>query len=100
MELGRVTGQVVSTIKQDGLHSFKLLLVAPLDPATGADAAGVLPYVAVDLTGAGHGEVVVVARGSAARVPPDTEKAPTDAAVVAIVDSVVLGREQTYSKNA
>lgn len=100
MELGRVTGQVVSTIKDDGLHGYKLLLVAPLDPATGDDAAGVVPYVAVDLTGAGQGEVVVVARGSAARITPGTEKVPTDAAVVAIVDGVVVNGRQTFDKSA
>ena len=100
MELARVTGQVVSTIKQDGLHGFKLLLVAPLDPATGADAAGELPYVAVDLTGAGTGEVVIVARGSAARVSADGDKVPTDAAVVAIVDSVIVEGKQTFDKSA
>lgn len=99
MELGRVAGQVVSTIKQDGLHGLKLLLVAPLDPATGADAAGVLPYLAVDLAGAGQNEVVVVARGSSARIPPAAEKVPTDATVVAIVDSVVVDGKLTYDKS-
>lgn len=99
MELGRVTGQVVATIKQDGLHGLKLLLVVPLDPATGEDAAGVLPYVAVDLAGAGQNEVVVVARGSGARVSPSADKIPTDAAVVAIVDSVIVDGKQTFDKS-
>ena len=99
MELGRVTGQVVATIKQDGLHGLKLLLVVPLDPATGEDAVGVLPYVAVDLAGAGPNEVVVVTRGSGARVSPSADVIPTDAAVVAIVDSVIVDGKQTFDKS-
>jgi microcompartment protein CcmK/EutM len=100
VELGRVTGQVVSTMKQDGLHGLKLLLVEALDPATGKTARNALPYVAVDLTGAGTGEVVVVTRGSAARVPAGNGTVPTDAAVVAIVDSVIVDGKQTFDKSA
>jgi ethanolamine utilization protein EutN len=100
VELARVTGQVVSTIKQDGLHGLKLLLVAPLDPSTGADAGGAVPYVAVDLAGAGTGEVVVVTRGSAARVHTGGDTVPTDAAVIAIVDSVIVDGKQTFDKSA
>lgn len=99
MELGRITGQVVSTVKQQGLHSYKLLLVEPVDPSSG-EATGTTPYVAVDLTGAGVGEMVVVSRGSAARITPGTEEVPTDAAVVAIVDSVVVAGAMTFSKSA
>ena len=99
MELGRVAGQVVSTVKQQGLHAYKLLLVEPVDPASG-EATGTTPYVAVDLAGAGTGEMVVVSRGSAARISPGTEEVPTDAAVVAIVDSVVVAGAMTFSKSA
>ena len=100
MELGRVTGQVVSTIKQPGLHGLKLLIIATVDPATGSDDTGAAPFVAVDLAGAGQGEVVGVARGSAARIAAGSEHVPTDAAVVAIVDSVVLDGKQTFDKSA
>lgn len=99
MELGRVSGQVVSTIKQPGLHSYKLLLVDAVNPTTG-EVTGRTPYVAVDLTGAGVGEMVVVTRGSAARVSAGTGEVPTDAAVVAIVDSVVVEGAMTFSKSA
>ncbi len=76
------------------------MLVEALDPATGDPAAGALPYVAVDTTGAGYGEVVVVTRGSAARIAAGTEAVPTDAAVVAIVDSVIVAGKQTFDKSA
>ncbi|MGQ0846499.1 MAG: EutN/CcmL family microcompartment protein [Sporichthyaceae bacterium] len=99
MELGRVTGQVVSTIKQPGFSGLKLLLVEIVDPASG-NTAPQTPYVAVDLVGAGVGEVVLVARGSAARVSAGTQEVPTDAAVVAIVDSVIVEGSMTFSKSA
>jgi microcompartment protein CcmK/EutM len=89
----------VSTVKQQGLHAYTLLLVAPVDPASG-EPNGTTPYVAVDLTGAGIGEMVVVSRGSAARISPGTEGVPTDAAIVAIVDSVVVAGAMTFSNSA
>ena len=42
--------------------------------------------VAVDDIGAGIGEYVLVATGSAARVGCDMETAPVDAAIVGIID--------------
>ncbi|MBW0090279.1 EutN/CcmL family microcompartment protein [Pseudonocardia sp. KRD-184] len=94
MQLATVLGQVVSTVKQPGLDRFTLLLLADVtgaDPerTTGAD------YVAVDLVGAGVGEVVLVASGGAARVAAGAD-APTDRAVVAIADTVVRAGTVTY----
>ena len=43
--------------------------------------------VAVDDIGAGIGEMVLVATGSAARIGCDQDKAPIDAAIVGIIDS-------------
>lgn len=99
MELARVTGAVVATVKDGGLHGLKLLLVEAVDPATG-NVTAQTPYVAVDLTGAGPGEVVVVARGSAARIGAGSESVPTDATVVAIVDSVIVEGARTFDKSA
>jgi len=97
MELGRVVGNVVSTIKSSGLNSFKLLVVSPFGEGQDPKAAKTC-YVAIDLSGAGEGEVVLVTRGSAARIVPGTEAAPTDAAIVAVVDTVRLGDRTLYSK--
>lgn len=98
MEIGRVVGTVVSTIKSSGLNSFKLLVVttvAVTQEMTSPDGAET--YVAVDLVGAGEGEIVLVTRGSAARIP-DTTNVPTDAAIIAVVDTVQIGSENAYSK--
>lgn len=96
MRLATVLGQVVSTVKQPGLDTFTLLLVQ--DTADGdAGTAHDLVYVAVDLVGAGEGEVVLVAAGGAARVAAG-DQAPADRAVVAIVDTVSRAGTVTYRK--
>lgn len=99
MRLAKVVGQVVSTVKEPGLDGFKILLVEDLDP-TDPDRAqfGGESYPAVDVVGAGEGEVVLVTAGSAARVPSASGRTATDAAVVAIVDSVIVGGEVTFKK--
>lgn len=42
--------------------------------------------VAIDIIGAGIGEYVLVAQGSAARIGCDMADAPIDAAIVGIID--------------
>ena len=69
---------------------------APQEQVEGMEASSV--YVAIDLAGAGVGEVVLVALGSAARVDRDGQAAPTDAAVIAIVDSVQFDGRTTFQK--
>lgn len=102
MHLARVRGNVVASIKASGLASHKLLLLepvrasAPQNDGDAAEAASI--YVAIDLAGAGVGEIVLVTLGSAARVDGDGQNAPTDAAVIAIVDSVQFDGETTFQK--
>ncbi len=93
MLLCRVTGSTVVTVRAGGLGGAKLLVVRP-ECCDGAGCGGGAaeccgcgpPFVAVDTVGAGSGDLVLVAQGSAARVPGETASAPTDAAVVGIVD--------------
>jgi carbon dioxide concentrating mechanism protein CcmL len=65
------------------------------------DAAGkALPEyeVAADCIGAGLSEVVLLSLGSAARQVSTKNTYPIDALIVAIVDTVALGNDLTYSK--
>ncbi|MCU1424956.1 MAG: Ethanolamine utilization protein EutN/carboxysome structural protein Ccml [Microbacteriaceae bacterium] len=94
MRLGTVVGQVVSTAKDSGLAGFTLLLIEDL---TDSDMPSPV-YVAIDLVGAGDGEVVLVSMGSAARVNQAAGRAPVDCAVVAIADTVIRRGDITYSK--
>lgn len=78
MIIGKVTGSIVATRKNKNLIGQKLMIVEPL---TGGNK-----IVAIDDVGAGIGEVVIVAEGSAARIGCGHENAPVDAAIVGIVD--------------
>ena len=49
--------------------------------------------IAIDIIGAGIGEKVLVAQGSAARIGCDMPDAPVDAAIVGIVDDGQDGME-------
>lgn len=82
MLTGRVVGNIVSTQKHPKLVGRKLLVVE-IAPEHGGGARSV---VAVDTLGAGRGETVLVALGSAARVALQDEHAPVDATIVGIVD--------------
>jgi microcompartment protein CcmK/EutM len=98
MDIAQVVGQVVATVKEPGLSNHKLLILRRSDPAAPDRGEGDT-YVAVDLVGVGRGEIVLVVTGSAARVAAATTGCPTDAAVVAVVDSVVSDGTVTFSKS-
>jgi microcompartment protein CcmK/EutM len=83
MQLARVIGNVVSTLKDDGLQSLKLLVLQPLN-SDGRDTGKIL--VAVDAVGAGVGEKVFFVRGKEASFPFYPTVVPADAGVVGVVD--------------
>lgn len=96
MLTARVIGSVVSTIKVDDLRGSKLLVLRAVSPD---DTLSGEPFVAVDAVGAGHGEVVLVAQGSAARVTDRTAQAPVDALIIGIIDSIEVDGQTTFRKN-
>ncbi|MFQ7036503.1 ethanolamine utilization protein EutN [Candidatus Borkfalkia ceftriaxoniphila] len=81
MIIGKVVGSVVSTRKCDNLVGNKFMIVEPI-PSLKVDNR----IVAIDKIGAGIGEYVLVAQGSAARVGCGIPDAPVDAAIVGILD--------------
>ena len=96
MQLAKVLGQVVSTVKDPGLARFTLLLVQDAEDDDPEETSGAA-YVAVDVVGAGVGEVVLVATGGAERVAAGAD-VPTDRAVVAIADTVIRSDTVRYRK--
>lgn len=99
MILARVEGNLVATKKHEKMTGRKMLIVRPLyvDSAGATEfKAGSTTVVAVDLLGAGEGELVLVAQGSSARLGMPDKDAPVDAVVVGIVDSVDLARRVIY----
>lgn len=83
MQLARVIGEVVATMKDANLAGAKLLVLQPI--ATSGEAAG-RTLVALDSVGAGVGEHVFFVRGREAAFPFYPSEPPTDASIVGIVD--------------
>ncbi len=82
MLIGKVVGSVVATRKNDNLVGNKFMIVELV-----ADMGDTKKIVAIDNIGAGIGEVVLVATGSAARIGCGVQSTPVDAAIVGIVDN-------------
>jgi ethanolamine utilization protein EutN len=84
MQLARVIGNIVSTIKNESLEARKLLIVQTLNADLKPTGK---PMVALDSVGAGVGELVFWCRGKEASFPFKREDTPTDCTIVGIVDS-------------
>ena len=84
MQLARVIGTVVATVKNDSLEGRKLLVIQSLDAQLKPQGN---PLVALDAIGAGVGELIIWCRGKEASFPFRREDTPTDCTIIAIVDS-------------
>lgn len=84
MQLARVIGTVVATIKNDSLDGRTLLVIQTLNKDLEPQGR---PMVAIDSVGAGVGELVFWCRGKEASFPFKREDTPTDCTIVGIVDS-------------
>lgn len=82
MIIGKVTGSLFSTRKSEKLVGNKFMIVEPVEKMAGNGES----IVAIDIIGAGVGEYVLVAQGSAARIGCNMTDAPVDAAIVGIID--------------
>jgi ethanolamine utilization protein EutN len=89
MQIARVIGDVVTTVKDANLSGITLLVLQPLDP-DGKPSGRTL--VAVDAVGAGVGETVFFVRGKEASFPFHPTEVPADAGIVGIVDHWDLER--------
>lgn len=85
MIVGKVIGSIVSTRKMQTLVGSKLMVVEPLKSMDSEKTK----IIAIDNIGAGIGEIVLVATGSAARIGSRMADSPIDAAIVGIVDEEI-----------
>lgn len=83
MHLAQVIGRASGTVKDAPLTGVKLLVCLPVD-ASGATIGE--QEIVADAVGAGIGDTVLVATGSAARQPAPMRTVPTDATAVMIID--------------
>lgn len=88
MQLARVIGDVVSTVKDANLTGIKLLVLQPISAS--GEAVG-RTLVALDSVGAGVGEHVFFVRGREAAFPFYPAEPPADASIIGIVDHWDVG---------
>jgi microcompartment protein CcmK/EutM len=96
MQIARVVGSTVATIKDEKLVGRKLLIVREADERGSAVGK---PYVAIDTVDAGAGDLVLVAAGSSARQTTLTKDTPVDAVIMAVVDSLEVDGAITFRKS-
>lgn len=84
MQIARVIGTVVSSVKNQALEGRKFLIVQTLDADLKPKGH---PMVALDAVGAGEGELVFWCRGKEASFPFKRDETPTDCTIVGIIDS-------------
>lgn len=94
MRLAKVVGNVVSTVKDDGYHGYKLMIVEYFEPETGEPAGPRM--IAFDCAGAGIGDTVVVnTDGGAGNMLLDDDYAIVDLVICGVVDSYSVNGEKT-----
>ena len=87
MVVGKVIGQVVSTIKDERLGKHRMLVVGKI----GKNPDEILDrFVALDTVGAGEGMLVGVVEGAPAQKALGDDGVPADAVIVAIFDEVKM----------
>lgn len=86
MQLGRVVGTVVASVRADGLEGVKMLIVQPLDKQGEPRGRAVVAADAVHMAGPDELVYFVAAREAAEALDPAF--VPVDHAIVGIVDEV------------
>ncbi|MEI6765036.1 MAG: EutN/CcmL family microcompartment protein [Bacteroidota bacterium] len=89
MILAKVLGNVVSTIRDKGYDSKKVLIVQPVDPAGKAKGTS---FLALDTVQAGAGDLVLVLEegGSTRSVFNEPDNFTIKTVIVGIVDAVTM----------
>jgi ethanolamine utilization protein EutN len=88
VQLGRVLGSVVATVKTAGLEGVRFLMIQPLDKYQEPSGRTVVAADAVHMAGPGELVYFVSSREAAEAMPE--RFVPVDHAVVGIVDHVVV----------
>jgi ethanolamine utilization protein EutN len=87
MILGKIIGNVVSTVSEPGYESRKILIVQPVDPSGTPKGPS---FLAVDTVQAGMGDTVLVLEegGSARMILGEPETFTIKAIIAGIVDQI------------
>jgi len=87
MILGKVIGNVISTVKVKGYESKKILIIQPIDPKGNAKGKS---FLAIDAVQAGVGDtVLIIEEGNSARaVIQEPDSLTVKTVVAGIVDKI------------
>ena len=96
MQIARVIGTTISTIKDERVRGSKLLILCQTDET--GEMMG-KPYVAVDLVDAGVDDLVLSGHGSSARQTYQTKDCPVDAVVMAVIDHLEVDGDVVFRKS-
>jgi ethanolamine utilization protein EutN len=84
MQIGRVVGHAVATVKHASLQGWRLLLVQPLTPEGNEDGD---PLLAIDKLGAGAAHLVILSNdGAGARELVGIKNSPVRWMVLGVCD--------------
>jgi microcompartment protein CcmK/EutM len=84
MQIGRVVGQAVASVKHKSLDGWRLLVVQPLGAGGAADGE---PLLAIDMLGAGIGhQVMISSDGAGARKLVNARNSPVRWMVLGVCD--------------
>jgi microcompartment protein CcmK/EutM len=95
MIFAQVVGTVVATRREDGIDGARYLLV---EECSCRGEARSRYHVALDVVGAGAGELVMIAQGSSCRQTAVSDRKPIDALICGIVDLVDEQGKIVYRK--
>lgn len=96
MFIGKVLGNVVSSVKNKKLEGLKLMLVRQTD--LNGNLIG-KPLVAVDSVDSGEGDrVLVLKEGGSAKMILKRDKIPLNLVIVGIVDTIDIDGWKTVEK--
>jgi len=86
MILGKVIGNIVSTIKLDAYKGYKLLIIQPINPYGNPIGNA---FISLDTVQAGIKDIVlVIDEGNSARLIINNKMAPVRSIVTGIVDEI------------
>ena len=86
MILGKIVGNVVSTVKLEIYEGYKILIVQPIRPDGSYKGS---TFLAIDTVQAGPGDtVLVIDEGNSARQIIDDKTAPVRSVIAGVVDEV------------
>ena len=97
MIICKVSGDIVSTVKNKRFVGKKILIVQPLDLEDNPQGEA---FLALDAVQAGVGDRVLVLReGGSARIVFDDNEIPVQAVITAVIDGIEIDPQQNKNVN-